>query len=244
MNPFDWFTRRSDAILTEAQQTRKTHLPPPQAIDETPLEQARLVVMDLETSGLDTRRDKVLSIGAVVIEQGAIDMGTQYECTLYRANHKVTESILIHGIPPSEIAEGMGAADALLDFMEFSGTCVFLAFHAGFDQRMLRRGLREDMGQRLQHPFIDVAEMAPMLCPDASVGRGGLDDWQKHFHLNNSQRHRRRTGDRRNCTDPVKQSTCSGYYYTGRIECPARALAPPASSPPGRTLRARLTLNS
>tara|TARA_R110000782_G_scaffold117319_1_gene207447 strand:- start:1034 stop:1750 length:717 start_codon:yes stop_codon:yes gene_type:complete len=189
MNPFDWFTRRSDAILTEAQQTRKTHLPPPQALDETPLAQTRLVVMDLETSGLDTRRDKVLSIGAVVIEQGAIDMGTQYECTLYRANHKVTESILIHGIPPSEIAEGMGAADALLDFMEFSGTCVFLAFHAGFDQRMLRRGLREDMGQRLQHPFIDVAEMAPMLCPDASVGRGGLDDWQKHFHLNNSQRH-------------------------------------------------------
>jgi DNA polymerase-3 subunit epsilon len=189
MNPLNWFSRRRDASLTEAQQTRKMNLPLPQALDETPLAQARLVVMDLETTGLDTRRDKVLSIGAVVIEQGAVHMGTQYECTLYRANHKVTESILIHGIPPSEIAEGMGAADALLDFMEFSGKCVFMAFHAGFDQRMLRRGLHEDMGQRLEHPFIDVAEMAPMLCPDASVGRGGLDDWQKHFHLNNSQRH-------------------------------------------------------
>jgi len=108
---------------------------------------------------------------------------------LYRADHKVTESILIHGIPPSEIAEGIGAADALLDFMEFSGRCVFMAFHAGFDQRMLRRGLREDLGQRLQHSFIDIAEMAPMLCPDASIGRGGLDEWQTYFHLNNSQRH-------------------------------------------------------
>jgi DNA polymerase-3 subunit epsilon len=189
MSPLDWFSRRRDAGLTEAQQTRKMNLPLPQALDETPLGQARLVVMDLETSGLDTRRDKVLSIGAVVIEQGAVHMGTQYECTLYRANHKVTESILIHGIPPSEVAEGMGAADALLDFMEFSGKCVFIAFHAGFDQRMLRRGLHEDMRQRLEHPFIDIAEMAPMLCPNASVGRGGLDDWQKHFLLNNSQRH-------------------------------------------------------
>lgn len=189
MNPLDWLSQKRGANLTEAQQARRDRLPPPQALDDTLLQDTRLVVMDLETSGLDTRRDKVLSIGAVVIEQGAIDMGTQYECTLYRENHQVTEAILIHGIPPSEIAEGMGAADALLDFMEFSGECVFLAFHAGFDLRMLRRGLREDLGQRLQHSFIDVAEMAPMLCPDAKVGRGGLDDWQSHFHLNNSQRH-------------------------------------------------------
>lgn len=189
MNPLDWLSQRRGASLTEAQQARREQLPPPQALDDTSLDETRLIVMDLETSGLDTRRDKVLSIGAVVIEQGAIDMGTQYECTLYRADHKVTESILIHGIPPSEIAEGMGAADALLDFMEFSGECVFLAFHAGFDQRMLRRGLREDLGHRLQHVFIDIAEMAPMLCPDAAIGRGGLDDWQSHFLLNNSQRH-------------------------------------------------------
>lgn len=189
MNPFDWLSRKSGAQLTEAQQARRECLPPPQALDDTPLHDARLVVMDLETSGLDTRRDKVLSIGAVVIEAGAIDMGSQYESTLYRENHKVTESILIHGIAPSEIAEGLDAADALLDFMEFSGQCVFLAFHAGFDQRMLRRGLREDLGLRLQHPFIDVAEMAPLLCPEAKVGRGGLDDWQTHFRLHNSQRH-------------------------------------------------------
>lgn len=189
MNPFDWLSQRRGASLSEVQQARRERLPLPQALDDTPLDETRLVVMDLETSGLDTRRDKVLSIGAVVIEQGAIDMGTQYECTLYRADHKVTESILIHGIPPSEIAEGMGAADALLDFMEFSGECVFLAFHAGFDQRMLRRGLREDLGHRLQHAFIDIAEMAPMLCPDAAIGRGGLDDWQSYFLLNNSQRH-------------------------------------------------------
>lgn len=189
MNPLDWFSHKRAASLTEAQHARRAELPPAQALDGTALQDARLVVMDLETSGLDTRRDKVLSIGAVVIEQGAVDMGSQYECTLYRENHKVTETILIHGIAPSEIAEGMDAADALLDFMEFSGTCVFMAFHAGFDQRMLRRSLREDLGQRLQHAFIDIAEMAPMLCPGAEVGRGGLDEWQAHFRLLNSQRH-------------------------------------------------------
>tara|TARA_R110000796_G_scaffold252568_2_gene387937 strand:- start:34785 stop:35501 length:717 start_codon:yes stop_codon:yes gene_type:complete len=189
MSPLNWLAGHRAASLSDAQRERRDHLPAPQPLDDTPLHETRMVVVDLETSGLNTQRDKVLSIGAVVIERGAVDMGTQYECTLYRANHKVTESILIHGIPPSEVAEGMEPQDALLDFMEFAGECVFLAFHAGFDQRMLGKSLRQDLGYRLQHKFIDVAEMAPMLCPDAKVGRGGLDDWQTHFQLNNSQRH-------------------------------------------------------
>ncbi|WP_022962637.1 3'-5' exonuclease [Halopseudomonas pelagia] len=189
MSPLSWLPGRRTVHVSDAQRDRRDHLPLPQPLDDTPLHETKLVVVDLETSGLDTQRDKVLSIGAVVIERGAVDMGTQYECTLYRANHKVTEAILIHGIPPSEVAQGMEPQDALLDFMEFAGECVFLAFHAAFDQRMLGRSLRQDLGYRLQHKFIDVAEMAPMLCPDAKVGRGGLDDWQTHFQLNNSQRH-------------------------------------------------------
>lgn len=189
MSPLSWLPGRRRVQISDAQRKRRDQLPLPQALDKTALHETKLVVVDLETSGLDTQRDKVLSIGAVVIERGAVDMGTQYECTLYRADHKVTEAILIHGIPPSEVAQGMEPQDALLDFMEFAGECVFLAFHAGFDQRMLGRSLREDLGYRLQHKFIDVAEVAPMLCPDAKVGRGGLDDWQTYFQLNNSQRH-------------------------------------------------------
>ncbi|KAA0696736.1 3'-5' exonuclease [Halopseudomonas laoshanensis] len=189
MSPLSWLQNRRTASISELQRDRRDHLPAPQPLDQTPLHETKLVVVDVETSGLNTQRDKVLSIGAVVIERGAIDMGTQYESTLYRANHKVTEAILIHGIPPSEVALGMAPQDALLDFMEFAGECVFLAFHAGFDQRMLSKSLRHDLGYRLQHKFLDVAEIAPMLCPDAVVGRGGLDDWQSYFELSNTERH-------------------------------------------------------
>lgn len=184
-----WLTRWRGSPLTADQAARRERLPAPQAIDDTPLEQLRLVVMDLETSGLNIQRDQILSVGAVVIEQAAIDLGSQYECTLYRAGHRVSESILIHGIAPSAIERGVAPEDALLDFMEFAGHCLFVAFHAPFDQRMLSRGLRKDLGHRLQHRFIDVAELAPMLFPEARVGRGGLDDWQQWFGLHNSQRH-------------------------------------------------------
>ena len=188
MNMLTWLPRRRP-LLTTRQRQQREHLPVPRLAGDALLQASRLVVLDLETSGLNIYRDEVLSIGAVAIEQDAIDMGQQFECTLFRPGHKVTEAVLLHGLAPSEIAQGCAASDGLLDFLAFADCSVLFAFHAPFDQRMLGRSLKRDLGYRLQHSFIDVAEMAPMLCPQANVGRGGLDDWLRHFGLNNSERH-------------------------------------------------------
>ena len=189
MNPLQWLNKRRQDSLSHEQRQRCEQLPNSQALDGTELKDTRLVVVDLETSGLNVHRDLILSVGAVVIEDQCVDLGSQYECTLYRENHQVTESILIHGIAPSAIAQGVDAADALLDFMTFSGECVFVAFHAAFDQRMLLRGLRLDLGYKLRHKFLDAAEIAPMLYPEANLPKGSLDEWQAYFGLLNSQRH-------------------------------------------------------
>ncbi len=187
MNPLSWLGTRRQALDSE-QQARLARLPTPQALDDTLLERCRLIVVDLETSGLNVNRDRILSVGAVVVENGSIDLGSQYECTLFQENHRVTESVLIHGIAPSEVARGVAPADALLDFMAFADNGVFVAFHAAFDQRMLQRGLRQTLNTRLRHVFLDVAELAPMLYPEVT-GRKTLDDWQDYFQLRNSQRH-------------------------------------------------------
>jgi DNA polymerase-3 subunit epsilon len=175
--------------LSAAQLQRRAALSEPLAIDERALNQQRWVVLDLETSGLDLRRDQLLSIGAVVIEQGAIDLAQQFECTLHRADHRVSASVLIHGIAPSEIANGVEPAEALLAFMEFLRDSPVLAFHAGFDRHMLARALKETLGLRLQHGFYDVAHWAPALCPQANIANGGLDDWTEYFALQVHQRH-------------------------------------------------------
>lgn len=188
MSTFTWFSSRGPA-LTHLQLERRDKLAKPCALDERPLQQQRIVILDLETSGLDMKRDQVLSIGAVVIEHGGIDLGQQFECTLQRLDHQASASTLIHGIAPSEIANGEEPAEALLGFMEFLGDSPLLAFHAGFDQRMLARALKQTLGYRLQHQFFDAAELAPMLCPQADIRHGGLDAWTDYFGLQVQQRH-------------------------------------------------------
>lgn len=97
--------------------------------------------------------------------------------------------MLIHGLGPDALAAGCDPAGALLDLMEFIGDSPVLAFHAPFDQRMLARALKDSLGYRLQHPFFDVAELAPMLNPDTVLREASLDDWVARFGLQVDERH-------------------------------------------------------
>ena len=52
-----------------------------------------------------------------------------------------------------------------------------------------QRALRQSLGYRLQLPFLDVAELAPMLNPDTVLREAGLDDWVARFGLQVEERH-------------------------------------------------------
>ena len=188
MNLFGWL-RTAKPHLDATQQQRLAQLPQPVALGDAALRSQRWVVLDLETSGLNLNRDQVLSIGAVVIEDGAVDFSQMFERTLQRAETKLSPSVLIHGLGPSTIAAGSDPVDALLDFMEFVGDSPLLAFHAPFDQHMLARALKDSLGYRLAHTFLDVADIAPLLYPEALLREAGLDDWIDHFHLQVGERH-------------------------------------------------------
>ncbi|NBB35170.1 PolC-type DNA polymerase III [Pseudomonas sp. BC115LW] len=188
MSLFSWL-RAATPTLTLEQQQRLAKLPEAPTLNDCSLREQRWVVLDLETTGLNLNKDLVLSIGAVVIEDGAIDFSQQFERTLQRHAHKLGPSVLLHGLGPSAIAAGSDPVDALLDFMEFVGDSPLLAFHAPFDQHMLGRALKDSLGYRLQHKFLDVADMAPMLCPQAHIREAGLDDWINWFQLQIYERH-------------------------------------------------------
>ena len=188
MSLFAWL-RAAKPQLDATQQRRLAQLPKPAPLSEDALRSQRWVVVDLETSGLNLNRDQVLSIGAVVIEDGAVDFSQLFERTLQRPETKLSPSVLIHGLGPSAIAAGSDPVEALLDFMEYVGDSPLLAFHAPFDQHMLSRALKDSLGYRLTHPFLDVADIAPLLCPEAPLREAGLDDWIKHFHLEVGERH-------------------------------------------------------
>jgi len=188
MSLFSWLRPASPVVSADLQQ-RLAKLPAHAELNERSLREQRWVVLDLETTGLNMSKDRVLSIGAVVIEDGAIDFRQQFERTLQCRELKLSPSVLIHGLGPNAIAAGSDPAEALLELLEFIGDSPVLAFHAPFDQHMLGRALKEHLGHKLQHVFLDVADIAPLLCPQAQIREAGLDEWIEWFRLEVFERH-------------------------------------------------------
>lgn len=161
----------------------------PAAEEREPFAQARFVVADVETSGLDARRDRLLAVGAVAVQAQRLLPGQGYEAYLRVATPSTRENILVHGITPQVQTSGAAPDEALMGFLEFARRDVLVGYHASFDQTVLDRAVRTQLGVRLLNPWIDLAQLAPALCSEARLARQGLDDWLGWFGLRAHVRH-------------------------------------------------------
>lgn len=167
----------------------REHLPTPKPVGDQRLCDCRLIVLDLETTGLNAARDDVIAIGAVAINRNAITLSDQFDLVLRRPEVDISETVLIHGIGPEALTQGHETEDALLHLLEWMDGDPVLAYHSAFDQKFLEKTLKQVLGYTQPHSWLDVAEMLPAFFPDAKTGGHGLDNWADYFGLEVSARH-------------------------------------------------------
>ena len=150
---------------------------------------ARFVVADVEATGLDVQRDRLIAIGAVTVEAARIDLGRSFYAVLRQPEPSSRENILVHGIGGTAQRAGEDPAEALLAFLEFAGKAPLVGFHAGFDDALIRRATREFLGEACERRWIDLAQLAPELMPEEARARQHLDAWLERFGIEVSSRH-------------------------------------------------------
>jgi len=188
----NWLTRRfgKKPELTPEQATRLAAwqaLPAPDI--NAPCTASRYVVVDVETSGLNLAKDRLIAIGAVAVQGGHIQLADSMEIILQQERISHRDNILIHGIGGTAQAEGVPPVEALLAFLEYLGKSPLLAFHVAFDKTMIDRALKTFLGIKLNHPWADLAYLAPALYPDLTRSHRSLDQWMSRFGISNYARH-------------------------------------------------------
>ena len=153
----------------------------------------RWVVLDVETSGLDTRHDRLLAIAAIALRiDGSatprIDLADSFEAVLRQAVAPADkDNILLHGIGVGEQRAGAPAAEVLAAFEHWVADAPLIAFHAAFDQSMIQRSMKSVLGRTLANPWLDLEPVADVLHP--GLGGRALDDWLAHFGIECAVRH-------------------------------------------------------
>jgi len=159
------------------------------AIDDT-----RWIVLDVETSGLDASRDRLLAVAAVALRHDGrrawIDLADSFEAVLHHPHAGAPPdkaNILVHGIGVGAQGRGGDAPTVLGSFEAFVGAAPLFGFHAAFDRRMIERAMRAASGQRLRNAWLDIADLAAVLHPELKART--LDDWLDVFGIDCAVRH-------------------------------------------------------
>ena len=150
----------------------------------------RWVVVDVESSGLDAGRDALISVGALGVTDGDIDLADSFEVVLRQEAPSAAANIEIHGIGGTEQMQGNDPAHALADFLDFIGKDPLVAFHASFDSAFLRRAFDRHLGLPFRRPWVDLADIAPLVWPKFASRLSGLDDWLGALSVPVAFRHR------------------------------------------------------
>lgn len=152
----------------------------------------RWAVVDVESSGFDTRSDRLLAVAAVAVHFGQgrprIELGDSFEVVLRQAQAPVDKAnILVHGIGVGAQRGGVEARVALRGLEQWLAASPLLAFHAAFDETLIQRAMQAALDHRLANPWVDLAAVAAALRPE--VQARSLDDWLAHFGIRCAVRH-------------------------------------------------------
>lgn len=124
---------------------------------DTPVLGDEFVVFDTETTGLNPKKDEILSIGAVKIKGSKILTQETLSLLLKPSKEIGAKSITIHQLRNIDMVGALPPQEALERFLEFVGPLPLVGYCLEFDVAMVNRYLVPWLGITLPNPQIEVS---------------------------------------------------------------------------------------
>jgi len=158
-------------------------------------EGSRWVVLDVETTGLDAQRARLVAVAAQGVHRvgprwllrpsDSFEVVLQHDASPAQAPDR--DNILLHGVGLGAQRAGVPRTTALQRLAEFVGDDPLVAFHAAFDRTMIDRACRQQGLPVLANPWLDLEPLAAVLMPQ--VRARSLDEWMRALDIPCAARH-------------------------------------------------------
>ena len=145
------------------------------------------IAVDLETTGLDPKQDKIIEIGAVKVVEGQVRERFETFVNPYRKLE--SRVIILTGINDRQLEASPGIGEVIGGFLEFAGGLPVLGHHVIFDFSFLKRAAINE-GYGFERQGIDTLKLARRFMPSnekknlgAACGYFGIPQTLSHRAL-------------------------------------------------------------
>lgn len=124
-----------------------------------PLEEAPLVALDIETTGLDPRRHSIISIGVVPFDLDRIRFSQRRQWLLKPRFPLEPRSVVLHHITDADLADAPDLNEALGDVLQAMAGRLPVVHYRSIERAFLESAIRFRLGESLVFPMIDTMEL-------------------------------------------------------------------------------------
>lgn len=117
------------------------------------------VVFDTETTGLNPKKDDIVSIGAVKIKDNKILTSQTFEVFIKNSCEMSSKSIEIHRLRPVDLQNAKTTEVAIREFLDFIGSRPLVGYYLEFDVSMINKYIKPMLGITLPNKKIEVSEI-------------------------------------------------------------------------------------
>ena len=144
------------------------------------------IVLDIETTGLDYTKERMVEFAAVRLENGVIK--DEFQTLINPEQHIRKSSIAIHGITEEMVKDAPTEAEALPKILDFIGDYPIVAHNAIFDYSFINEASLRQFGKPITNQRIDSQYMFKEVYPD--VESCGLVSLMDKFGVTTETHHR------------------------------------------------------
>ena len=144
------------------------------------------IVLDLETTGLDHTREKIVEFAAVRLENGKIV--DEFQTLINPQQHIRKSSVAIHGITEEMVEDAPLEDEVIPKILKFIGDYPIVAHNAIFDYSFLNEASMRCCGKELKNERIDTQPMFKEVYPE--MESHGLKALADRFGVEFTNHHR------------------------------------------------------
>ena len=124
-----------------------------------PYDGNEVVVLDTETTGMNPKKDEILSIGAVKVRDNKILIKDSFEAWIKPKGDISEESIKIHGIRRVDVENAQNADIVIKKLLEYIGNRPLVGYYIRFDIKMINSYTKPLIGIELPNREIELSQM-------------------------------------------------------------------------------------